>query len=480
MKNKLLILILAIGLAITTSCDYGDTNIDPANPQDVTVNLLLPSAQARMAYFFAGDASRYNGMLTHHFTGSGRQHLVLGRNQIQPADVNTAWNQQYSGTLQDLNIIIQKSEEATDVTTTQFSGAAKFLMANIIIVLSDLYGNVPFSDALKGTESQTPSYDDRDAIYTAAHDMLADARNELSVASTLQLGGEDLLYGGNTDRWIKATYALDARLFLHEGRYEDALNAAENGFSSNADDMEFVCGSAATENNPWYQFEQQRGDVVMGKYFIDLLQNLSDPRLPFYAIPSNYSDFIDEGEDPIFLGALAGNPQGGESAVADLNDEIITHYTAKESAVPFITYAEQKFIEAEAHLMKSSPDAAAAAEAYNEAVAASVLKVTKEANPEYIASTLANAGNISLQGIIEQKYIALFTQMETWNDWRRTGYPILDPIVDNNLIGEGNFRLRWPLPQGEIDFNRVNWELNAENATTAITTNGIAWDGTVK
>lgn len=481
MKNKLSLFILVIGLVIVTSCDYGDTNIDPANPQDVTVNLLLPTAQARMAYFYAGDASRYNGLFTQHFTGGGRQHVVFGRNQLQPADVNTAWNQQYAGSLQDLNVIIQKAGLEGTTPSGQYSGAAKVLMANLIAVLSDLYGDIPFSEALLGTEVQTPAYDTRADIYADVHRLLQEARTELAEDSDLAIGSEDLFYAGDTDLWIKAAWTIEARIYLHEGEYESALNAASNGLESNAEDMEFICGSSPTETNPWFQFEEQRGDVIMGKFFIDQLNSTNDPRLPFYALPANYDDVVDAGADPVYVGGLAGNPSGGESKVADIDEVIMTHYTSRASAIPFISYAERLFIEAEAHLQKGTPDAAAAAEAFNQGIAASLTKVTGSASPVYLAENSATAGDIDLEKVLMQKYIALFTQVETWNDWRRTGYPVLEPVDENNFLqGNEKFLLRWPLPQGEQDFNFENWTLNQQTPITPIVTNGISWDGKVK
>ena len=465
-------------LVMLFSCDYGDTNIDPANPLDVTIPLLLPSAEGRIAYFLGGDASRYCGVFSQHFGGGGRQHLLIGRYGFTESDVNTAWNQQYAGSLQDLKVIIDKANAEGAASAEQFSGAAKVLTAYLIVVLSDLYEEIPYSEALQGIEIQEPAYDTRETIYSTAHTLLSEAITELGVSSDIALGGEDLIYGGDASKWIKAAHSIEARIYLHEGNYDAALTSAASGFTSNADDMEYAFGSAATETNPWYQFEEQRGDVVMGKYFIDMLLSTNDPRIDFFAIPTNYSAVVNDGAAPTYVGAPAGNPVGGESTVADLNEAIKTTYTSRGSAVPFITYAELKFIEAEAHLRKGSADASAAADAANAGIEASLVKVTGASDAIYLTANSLDAGSINLEAVIGQKYIALFTQVESWNDWRRTGYPQLTAVGDNNQLGPGIFPLRWPLPQGESLFNATNHAIHVTDIQVPTVLNGFSWDAT--
>ncbi len=480
MKNKLLQIAILLSFITLASCDYEDTNVDPANPLDANIPLLLPTIEARIAYFLGGDASRYNGVFSQHFSGGGRQHLLIGRYGFTEADVNTAWNQQYAGSLQDLKVILDKANAEGAASAEQFSGAAKVLTAYLIVVLSDLYDEIPYSEALLGTESVEPVYDSREQIYASAHSLLAEGITELGVSSDLSLGSEDLIYEGDTRLWIKAAHSIEARLYLHEGNYDAALISVANGFTSNDDDMQFGFGASPTETNPWYQFEEQRGDVVMGEYFINMLEELNDPRLPFFAIPTNYDEVVTNGANAEYRGAPAGNPVGGESLVADLNEVIETTYTSRTSAVPFITYSELKFIEAEAHLRKASQDVNAAADAANQGIEASLAKVTGTSGALYLASNGLSAENIDLESIINQKYIALFTQTESWNDWRRTGYPQIQPVGDNNQIGANLMPLRWPLPQGESLFNATNHAIHVTDIEIPTVLNGFTWDGTPK
>jgi hypothetical protein len=113
---------------------------------------------------------------------------------------------------------------------------------------------------------------------------------------------------------------------------------------------------------------------------------------------------------------------------------------------------EQKFIEAEAAL--ESGDKPRAATAHNEAVTAS-LEQWGVSDAAYLAANAAETdATISLEKIMTQKYIALYYQTETWNDWRRTGFPALIPSD-----GQSKIPTRWPMSQSERFYNADNYNL---------------------
>ena len=472
-KNIYRLTVVSMLMAVT-SCEFGDANIDTANPQDVTMPLLLPAAEARIAYFLAGDAARYCGVFTQHFGGGGRQHLLIARYGLSDSDVNTAWNQQYAGSLQDIGVIIEKSREE-GLESPHFRGVAKVLTANLIGVMTDLYGNIPYSEAIKGADNLTPVYDSRDQIYTTIHTLLDEARGEMAAESTLSPGAEDLIYRGDLNNWIAASHVLDARYYLHRGEYERALTSLENGFTSSGQDMVFNFGTAPTETNPLFQFDEQRtGDLFMGEYFIEKLKSLNDPRLPFFAVPTNLEAVREDDAEPIFVGLTAGESATTESTVTDLDGKWETAYTMRNSPTIFTSYTEQLFIEAEAAFQTGDTDRAA--KAYNAGIAASLLSVTGRPNPLYLARNATKGADITLELIMEQKYLALYTQVETWNDLRRTGFPAIEPVASaNNQLGAGLMPQRWPYPLNEQLFNADNWKANV-TANTPIDELKVALD----
>jgi hypothetical protein len=124
------------------------------------------------------------------------------------------------------------------------------------------------------------------------------------------------------------------------------------------------------------------------------------------------------------------------------------YYGGKTSPLPLVTYYEAKFIEAEAALRANDPARAAAA--YNDAIKANLAELDAD-DPAYIAANAnETAATITLEKIMGQKYIAMFTQPEVWNDWRRTGFPALTPNPDGNVNA---IPRRYPTVQTERLYN---------------------------
>ena len=181
--------------------------------------------------------------------------------------------------------------------------------------------------------------------------------------------------------------------------------AYADGLSGSDGDMMAYFGEAANEWNQWYAFEQQRaGYLTMNQFFLDLL--VGDPRLPLYATANGDGTYDDQ------------QPIG-------------PYYSGLSSPLPLLTYFEAKFIEAEAALRVNNK--ARAASAYNEAVKANLGKLGV-ADPAYVASHANETdATITLEKIMTQKYVAMFTQPEVWSDWRRTNLPALTPNAGATL-----------------------------------------------
>lgn len=437
MKN--IFRILAVSLALTVgSCNFidYDLNVDPNNPLDVSMNLLLPQAQVSIAYVFGGDFGRYAHCWTQHTAGVERQHAGIEVYLLKEDDVNNAWSTLYSGALMDMSRIVEKAEE-TD--SPHFRGIARIMTAMTMGTLVDLFNDVPYSEALQGADNLKPKFDDAATVYNDIQNLLRDGIVDMQApASTFLPGTSDLMYGGNTARWIALARTLQARYYLHlseidAGAYSNALGALDAGaIAENAGNAQVVFGTAATAQNPWYQFNTQRADVVMGKYFIDLLLAINDPRLPLFAVVA---------QDGTYRGASAGVPD----ATASRHGSALC---GAASPVVFSTYAEAKFIEAEAALPTNKQRAA---DAYNAALAASLgqFGLTDAA---WLAQESADAGSITLEKILTHKYIAMYTSLETFVDIRRKGIPALTPVPDESQLPS-----RFPYPQSERVYNAQNW-----------------------
>ncbi|WP_172674318.1 SusD/RagB family nutrient-binding outer membrane lipoprotein [Persicobacter sp. CCB-QB2] len=440
-RNIIQSLVLLVSLAWVSSCDFGDLNVDPANPDAVPVQALLPTIEVRQAYLYGGDMARYNAMFTQHFNGVSRQSLVIGRYNFTSSDVNSAWNQMYRGAFRDLKVLIDLADAQG---ATHYSAVGKILQANMIGLASDMWGNVPFTEAGLGTENLAPAYDSRDEIYSSVHSLLQDARAALAVRTDLPVGSEDYFYASvNTDYaplWIKAAFALDARYYLHRGDLVNALEAAKVSFASEAEELTFASFSESpTESHPLFQFIDQRGDTRMGEFFVELMKANSDPRLPFFV-----AEFGDTGE---YIGVPAGDDSEGSEAGP--------FYNNRSATVPFISYSEVKFIEAEV-LLRQGGDYQTP---LREAIRSSVEVVTGVENDDFVDAQVASVTD--LEGLILQKYVALFYQPETFNDLRRTGFPALSPAQGaSQEQSGGDIPNRWPYPINEQLFNKENFDAN--------------------
>ena len=174
----------------------------------------------------------------------------------------------------------------------------------------------------------------------------------------------------------------------------------------------------------------------MCQSFIDEREPTTDPRLPY---------LVAETED----GSIYGSVPGGQDETASWPGDYLA---APDAPVVLMSYAEVKFIEAEA-LLASDP--AGAAEAFNEAVLASVTKITGEDGTEWMDANniTASAGNITLENIIMQKRIALAGQIQPFSDWRRTGIPELEMSIGATKT---EIPRRFPYSQDEMIYNPDN------------------------
>lgn len=416
-----------------------DYNIDPNNPQDASLANILPPTQVAWGYISGGDLGRYLSVFTQHHGGVDRQHAGLDQYSMNEADVNNSWNTIYADILFELQIVIDKAADP-DAPSPHYGGIGKIMTANILQVLTDLYNDIPYSQAFQGFDNLRPGYDSQEQIYNTIFQLLNEGIADCQAAtSTLSPGGNDMIYGGDMAKWVGFANSLKARAYVNLGNvnssnYQSALDAIDDGaIASNADDAVFMFRNTEIEANPLYQFMDQRGDIRMGAFFMDLMDGINDPRIPFFA---------DEDQNAGYSGSPAGVPTVSASPPG-------TYYASRNSPVVFSSYAETKFIEAEAAFQANNPTRAA--DAYNEGIEASLEKIVGTADPAFLAAQSKTAGTITLEDIMTHKYIATYTMVTSYTDWRRTGLPNIQPAQ-----GQTQIPRRWPYPQSERLFNGGN------------------------
>ena len=422
---KYIFLMLAVGLA--TGCEdyFGDKdNADPDNPINVSPAVILPQAQLRLAYTCGGDFTRYVGIYTGHVDGISRQFAVIGQYGISSSDVDASWANIYTGTLNSNRELLNSARAQGN---HHYAGIALALESYTMMISSDLWGDLPYSDAFLFAENggvYQPTFDTQQQIYDKIFANLAEARDLLGgpVGGNAP-GGDDLMYGGDAASWVKFCNVLEARGRLHladmdAGAYAQLLTVlGSDAFESSSDEATIAFGTGATENAPWYQYIEQRDDCETGTPYLNMLNALNDPRVATYGWPHDNSH-------PIWT---------------------------KDQVLQLLSFTEQEFIRAEALL--ETGDSHGAYAAYLSGIESSMTEaLVADGYVDYVAQSSVGVGaaNLTLENVITQKYLALYTNPEVFSDWRRTGLPALTPITGTEIPR------RLPYAQTEIFSNPDN------------------------
>lgn len=464
------------------SDDYFDVNTPSAsvNVEDLGMSDLLgPVIHSTLyAQYYAETVA---GNYTQYFGGYG--YAAAGFSEM-----SGAWSEIYLYVLPNTVAIKEKAEESG---AKHYGAVAEILEAINITLAADMWDNIPYSEATDGTSNPYPNFDTQEEVYTSAITLLDNAIAALNENddSNITIGSEDLIYGGDMSKWLKAAYTIKARLQLHllaKGVYSpsDVLSTIENGFTSVDDD--FQMDFPSEQLNPWYANNVLTRNT--GNYYrapndqiVSLLNGTIypfesglveiDPRLPIM--------FENEGAegDPWrgFMNGGEGESSDGEDANTFFKDG--GYYTNATAPLILITYAEAMFIKAEAAFLANGGNetsvgsSSVAYEAYMEGIAASMEKLGADGT-DYMTDTAVDVGesNLMLHHIMKEKYIANYFNVETYNDFRR--YDFSDNVfmgLELRLEGEdedseytGQWYRRAIYPDSEQNSNEdvvnANWQ----------------------
>lgn len=501
MKSYLnLIRLGLLGTIITISgCDKNlDINTSPNALTIAPIANVLTNITVNVGFMGGSDIHRFTSLWVQQFAGqggAGLQTIEYERYNIQSTDVNDLWSTIYATVLADCEFII-----ANSAGSPYYSGIAKIIKAYLFSMAVDMWGDVPFSEALKGTEIKAPKYDDDAGIYpqliTLINNGIADINQSTSASSP---GINETIYLGNRINWTKFANTLKLRLFLRTSEINpsqsktniDALitSAGSNFILSNAENFQMPFVNAPNAQNPIDQFEGRRLDQFFPhKNLIDMMNTRVDPRRPFYFTPFPFNS-----SPATYRGALPGEPQSWAYSRmhtylrgAQTRIPVMTTAAPNAGGIPssgansaiytgaapirMLTFAEYNFIRAEAALRFASPGSAQTfftagitASMGNAGVAAADIGTYLAVN-----GTLSGTTAQQLQLIIEEKYIANYgVALEPFNDYRRTGYPVLSPAP--NTVLPGGIPTIYFYPQSEINSNP-----NAKQKTTLF--EKVFWD----
>ena len=433
-------------VVLLTACetDLTGLNANPNNPVDAPAGPLFSNAVRNTVDRFhgAGFELSHVSLFAQHIAQV--QYTDEDRYRLRLESVNSFFEQPYVSELEDLEKVIDKAT-AADAPNT--AGPAIVLQQWIYQQMTDLWGDIPYSEALQGDKqgSLKPVYDPQKDIYYGMLASLTSASSSmLPAGGDAGLGAADPIYGGDVGQWRRFANSLRARLAMRlvkadpgkaDTELRAAFAAAGGVMTSNADNAQLEWPGDGVYDNPWASNFGGRDDHRVSKTLVDTMLALSDPRLPVYAQPT--------ADDPsVYAGLQNGltNTDAGAQFTAVSRPGAIfypgstvygTFGTSAGNRTPsyLMVYAELAFVRAEAAARGIGGLTAGQAQGfYEDGVRASILQWGRSdaQATAYLAQpgVAYSGGAAGLAQIGLQKWIALYTQgLEAWSEWRRTGNP---------------------------------------------------------
>ncbi|AGA79094.1 SusD/RagB family nutrient-binding outer membrane lipoprotein [Echinicola vietnamensis] len=459
-KIYALFMIPAVGLFLD-SCtgDFEEMNVDPNNPTSISPALLLPNAIQVSVDRYWGHSSRFQ-RLNIDAAMCWMQHLarniyinVEGDSYEIPLTVSSGtWDALYNDALVNFESVQRLSGEGGEFENTNYYGVALVMKAFTFSYMTDVFGPIPYSEALKGTAENpinSPKYDSMEDIYAGLMEDLRLANESLSTDGPAISG--DILFEGDIMRWKKFANSLRLKLANHQAGQKPAASQAIMAeilgdpstyplFTSNDDFAQLNHVDVIGSRNKMFDVFSTRSDWNISETLINKLLELDDGRITVYA-------------QPLADGSYAGLPNGlTDAAAGNYSASIIgTKFLDPTAPSILMSYAELLFIEAEAALDGDiDGDPAALLE---EAIAASFDQHGLEMPADY----MSRIGEVDKETIMTQKWLALFGQgVEAWTEYRRTGYPVFPPPnPDAVFYNEGVLPTRLEYPTSEYSLNKA-------------------------
>lgn len=472
-------MIASISLNSCSEDKMDDINKNVNNPTDVPTRFAITDAMASTAFSNTGsELAFYTGVYVElNAGGFGQMYNAETRNgePISQTTYNNSWNSQYQ-TMYNLKLIIDKCSTGVEKENYTTLGIAQILYAYNLALLTDMYGDVPFSEAFQPGVIYQPKLDRQEDLYKIVFSTLEDAIVNLGKTSTYQaLGTQDLIYQGNKTKWIKAANGLLARYTLRlsfkNPDYDKVLTYVSKSFVNKEEEFKMKNDGIP---NPYYQLDNARGYLFASKSLYDKLKaRENDPRTEGYfekiekttGAPLTY-EFFENGVSP-------QSQNYSYSALLNASNPIF-----------MLSYHELLFIKAEAEARKSTDVTsttsltAAVIAAFNkdEAINFSSADATS-----YVEGLNITTNADLLKEIAVQKYLSFYENesVEAYNDYRRLlamyGSADAHPIQLANPLNAAKFPLR--LTYGNSDVSANNNVKAAFGDGTYVYSENVWWAG---
>ncbi|RZM08587.1 MAG: SusD/RagB family nutrient-binding outer membrane lipoprotein, partial [Pedobacter sp.] len=223
MLKRSAILFLCTGFLLSvSSCKKAlDINVDPNNSTQATIDLVLPAALGYTAYNMGNPYQILGGLWGQFWTQgpTASQYKALDQYVVTSTSYNIQWQSLYSGPLEDLKYII---DDATANSRGNYAAIAKLMQAYIYQYLTDIHGDIPFSEALNPS-NPTPHFDTQEQVYDGLITLVDEGLALINEGSNDHPAADDLYYGGDMSLWKKFGNTLKLRIFLRQAYIRPAV-----------------------------------------------------------------------------------------------------------------------------------------------------------------------------------------------------------------------------------------------------------------
>lgn len=472
MKEKIkysLLFLSVFGLLSACKDDLADINKNPNEAETPQPAYLLTSTIKTTADSYWGVSNNMASSLLFIQHWARIQYTDPDRYIFTNNDFTDGWSTWYSKSISQLKIIQSLADNSGN---NNYKGVALVLQSWIFSLLTDAYGEIPYTQAGNIEKYLTPAYDNQETVYKG---LLNDLKNAQALLSANEEGIEgDIIYHGNITAWKHFANALRLRFALRiadrlpdlsKSTLTEIATEGAGYIASNDENAQLIYEDAPYRNPVSASFEA-REDYRVSKTIIDKLRALNDPRLAIYA------DTTQTSTPEQYIGVPNGLTSSDASNLGFARTSRPGAYFRDPHAPAVITsYAEVLFGLSEA--VSRGLITGDAAVFYQQAIRASLeqYKISNESIVSYLqqAEVQFNPQQYK-KSIGEQKWIALYGQgLEAFAEWRRLDYPQLAPAVAGVLGGKIPLRFLYPGTEQSLNGKSYQEAIARQGSNTLLT-----------
>lgn len=475
MMKKVLIFLGVTFFTLSCEENLSDLNINAKEPTSVEPEVLFTYGQFNLVKQMV--TPEYNFNVDRFWANYLTQTTYIQESNYDASNRDVGgsiWDNIYTECLYELadaKRIIRSKEITPALEPEKANQLAQIKVMEVFAYqyLVDNFGNVPFTEALD-INNVTPKYDEGSYIYSAIADSLQDAIASFDPTAEGFSSSADILYGGDIEAWQMFANSLLLKIGMRladvdAAKAQTLVTAAVNGglFESNADNAVYAFIESQPYTNPIYDYfvvDKRASDFVVTQFFIDMLNDLSDPRMSY---------FFDENIATGYKGGVYGGLGNSYTNLTHIDPNIVV------ATFPgtIMDYSAISFYLAEA--VERNFISGDAAEYYEEGIRASfeAWGLSSAEADEYLAQpsvAYVTADGTYKEKIGLQKYIASFNQgHEAWTEARRLDAPVLLSAASTGVPNPK--RMIFPTTEDLINathYNEAVSSLGADNTASAI------------